>query len=48
MSDGPTDAELSTILLGRSGTMRAPVLKVGDVLVAGWDEGCVRELLGVA
>lgn len=45
-TDGPPDAALvERLLLGRSGTLRAPVLQVGTTLVAGWDEDLYRELL---
>lgn len=32
--------------LGRSGTLRAPALKVGRTLLVGWNEEAYREALG--
>jgi hypothetical protein len=44
MATEPSDGELSKVVLGRSGTLRAPVLQVGDTLLAGWDEDSFKEL----
>jgi hypothetical protein len=43
--DNPSDEELKKILIGRSGTMRAPCLQVDDVLVGGFDQDLYSRLL---
>lgn len=40
-----SDADLKRALIGRSGTMRAPVLIVGTTMMGGFDEGIYKKLL---
>jgi arsenate reductase-like glutaredoxin family protein len=42
-----TDEELLRHFLGRSGTMRAPVLRTPDAIVAGFEESVYRQILGL-
>jgi arsenate reductase-like glutaredoxin family protein len=42
----PSDAELLKHFLGRSGTLRAPVIRIGSHLIAGFDEAVWKKLLG--
>lgn len=47
MKAGPPDkATLLEHLLGRSGTLRAPALRVGDTLIIGFAEKVYGEVLG--
>ena len=43
----PDDEELKKLVLGRSKTMRAPALRVGDKIMIGFDEDTYLELLGL-
>jgi hypothetical protein len=45
--DKPTDEDLKKILIGRSGTLRAPCLQVGDVFVGGFDQALYGRLLNL-
>jgi arsenate reductase-like glutaredoxin family protein len=45
--DQPTDKEILKQFLGRSGTMRAPVLVNGSKAMAGFEEETYRMILGV-
>ncbi len=42
------DEELARVLLGPSGNLRAPTLKVGDTLLVGWCEPGWLEFFGEA
>jgi arsenate reductase-like glutaredoxin family protein len=44
--DKPTDKELLGVLLGPSGNLRAPTLRVGSTLLIGFEEGSYSEVLG--
>ena len=41
----PDRATLEGLLLGRSGTLRAPTVRRGRTLIVGFDEGTYRKLL---
>jgi len=36
LADRPSDDELAKVILGRSGTLRAPAMRVGSVFVVGY------------
>ncbi len=40
------DDELAAVILGRSGTLRAPTLRRGKTLVVGYSDGLYDELFG--
>ena len=44
--DRPDDATLRGLLLGPSGNLRAPTLRVGKTLLVGFDEATYRRFLG--
>ena len=44
-SDAPTDEELSKLILGRSGTLRAPTLRRGKTLLVGFNQAAYDEVL---
>jgi arsenate reductase-like glutaredoxin family protein len=41
----PDRATLEELLLGRSGTLRAPTVRLGRTLIVGFDEETYRKLL---
>ena len=43
--DRPGDDELADMMLGRSGTLRAPVLRVGKKLIVGFNEEALQKVL---
>jgi arsenate reductase-like glutaredoxin family protein len=44
--DAPPDEELLKLVLGRSGTLRAPSLRRGKTLLVGFNEAAYAEVLG--
>ncbi|HEU5181426.1 MAG TPA: ArsC family (seleno)protein [Candidatus Polarisedimenticolia bacterium] len=42
----PDDATLQSLILGPTGNLRAPTLRVGRTLLVGFDEPTYRRLLG--
>ncbi|HBU56883.1 MAG TPA: hypothetical protein DEB33_03955 [Gemmatimonadetes bacterium] len=44
-SDRPSDEELLAHLLGRSGKLRAPAIRSGDLLVVGYSGDLLQETL---
>lgn len=42
----PTDDELCELIIGRSGSLRAPALKFGKTLIVGFDDALYQRLLG--
>ncbi|HYC78252.1 MAG TPA: ArsC family (seleno)protein [Planctomycetota bacterium] len=44
----PSDDALADALLGRSGTLRAPTLRIGDVLLVGFSEAAYAKAFGPA
>jgi hypothetical protein len=46
MADRPGDAELAAAILGPSGSLRAPAIRIGKILVIGFADDVYRELLG--
>jgi hypothetical protein len=44
--DKPDEATLRSLILGPSGNLRAPALRVGRTLLVGFDEPTYRRLLG--
>jgi arsenate reductase-like glutaredoxin family protein len=45
-ADRPSDPELLSLLLGRSGKLRAPAIKVSGRLLVGYNDKILREHLG--
>ncbi len=45
-SDPPEDDELLKVMLGRSGTLRAPTLRRGKTLLVGYSDDAYSETLG--
>ena len=46
LGDPPDDATLLKAILGPTGNLRAPAIRVGRTLLVGFSEGAYRELLG--
>ena len=46
LSDGVTDDELAAVVLGRSGTLRAPAMLVGKSFVVGFHAEGYTEIFG--
>jgi len=44
LSEGVSDDELAATILGRSGTLRAPAIRVGSTLLVGFNEGAYGEI----
>jgi arsenate reductase-like glutaredoxin family protein len=44
--DPPTDEQLLEVMLGRSGTLRAPTLRRGTTLLVGYNDDIYRDTLG--
>jgi len=44
-SERPDDERLLTLMLGRSGKLRAPTLKVGDRVIVGYNSDLLEEQL---
>lgn len=44
-ADRPSDEEIRALLLGRSGKLRAPVLRVGTRLIVGYNAEILEEQL---
>jgi len=45
-SERLSNAELTGLITGRSGTLRAPTLRRGKTLVVGYSDGLYDELFG--
>jgi arsenate reductase-like glutaredoxin family protein len=43
----PDDETLLTLMMGPSGNLRAPTVRIGTTLVVGYDEDTYRKLIGV-
>jgi len=44
--DRPADADVAAIIMGPSGNLRAPTLKIGTTLVVGFNDEAYDSLLG--
>jgi len=44
--DSPTGDDLKAILLGPTGNLRAPTLRIGKTLLVGFDEETYRKVFG--
>lgn len=44
--DRPSDEEILELILGRSGALRAPSLRVGDTFVVGYNADLLDEVFG--
>lgn len=44
-SDRPSDDEILALILGRSGTLRAPALRVGTTFVVGYNADILADTL---
>ena len=42
--DKPTDERLAELLLGPTGNLRAPTLRIGKTLVVGFEEATYKKL----
>ena len=47
-SDAPDDAELLKLMLGRSGSLRAPTLRRGTTLLVGFNADAYKDAYNVA
>lgn len=45
-NDHPDDASLLELLIGRSGKLRAPSIKVGTTVIVGFDQATYENVLG--
>lgn len=45
-SDAPDDDTLAAHLLGPTGNLKAPTLRIGDTLVVGFSDAAYRQVLG--
>ena len=43
--DSPSDDDLAKLIIGRSGTLRAPCLQVNDIFVGGFNSDLYKKLL---
>lgn len=43
---GVTDEQIAALVIGPSGNLRAPALRIGGKLVIGFEPGMYREVLG--
>lgn len=43
--ENPSDEDLSKLIIGRSGTLRAPCLQVNDIFVGGFNSELYKSLL---
>lgn len=46
-TDPPSDDDLLAVILGRSGTLRAPTLITGKNMAVGFNADLLREALGL-
>lgn len=46
MKAKPSDDEIAELIIGPSGNLRAPTLRVGKRLLVGFEEGAYRDVLG--
>lgn len=46
VGDPPDDATLAAAILGPSGNLKAPTIRIGDTLLVGFNEAAYRELFG--
>jgi hypothetical protein len=46
LAEGATDDQLAKVMLGRSGTLRAPAFRVGDIFVVGFHAEGYGEIFG--
>jgi arsenate reductase-like glutaredoxin family protein len=45
-SDPPDDDALAAAILGRSGNLKAPTMRIGDTLLVGFNEATYRQMFG--
>lgn len=45
MKSNPSDDEIAALIIGPSGNLRAPTLRVGKKLLVGFEEATYREVL---
>ncbi len=45
--DRPDDDTLRGLMIGPSGNLRAPTVRIGDTLVVGYDEATYKQILGI-
>jgi hypothetical protein len=46
--DPPDDDILAAAILGPTGNLKAPTLRVGDTLLVGFNEAAYRQVFGIA
>jgi len=44
--DAPSDEELKKVMVGPTGNLRAPTLRIGKTLVVGFDEATYSKVIG--
>ena len=44
--DAPDDETLAAYLLGPTGNLKAPTLRIGDTLLVGFSEAAYKQVLG--
>ena len=44
--DRPSDEEILAVILGRSGTLRAPAMREGSTFLVGYNDSILEEQLG--
>lgn len=44
--DRPSDEEILAVILGRSGTLRAPAMREGSTFLVGYNDSLLEERLG--
>lgn len=45
-SDRPADEEILAVILGRSGTLRAPAIRTGSTFLVGYNDSLLEARLG--
>jgi hypothetical protein len=46
MADNPDDEAIAKVILGRSGTLRAPAIRIGDDFLVGFHQEAYTEIFG--
>ncbi len=46
MADTPDDEAIAKVILGRSGTLRAPAIRIGDDFLVGFHQEAYTEIFG--
>ena len=46
LEDDPSDEAIAKVILGRSGTLRAPAIRIGDDFLVGFHQEAYAEVFG--